>query len=338
MRAAVLEEELTVRDWDTPEPARGEALVSLTKVGICGSDVHFVIEGTAQTRFRPIILGHEPAGRVEALGPDTDGPRPGTRVAIIPLISCHECDKCRAGRTVLCRRSECLGAERHGCWAELVAVPARNLVPIPDNVSDELGAVATDSVATAYHAVCARGEVGKGSRVAIWGTGGLGLSAVGIARALGAGRVIAIDPRDEARRWALDTGADEVLHPDGAVERIAGEGGVDVALEFVGRPDTVELAVRSLDAGGRAVAVGIGQGKIAASHLTTFVVRERSLLGSYGNEPEDVAEVIGLLADATLKLPHVVGDVIPLERVREGLDRVHRGETGGSRIIVDITA
>jgi len=110
MRAAVLEEELTVREWDTPEPARGEALVSLTKVGICGSDVHFVIEGTAQTRFRPIILGHEPAGRVEALGPDTDGPRPGTRVAIIPLISCHECDKCRAGRTVLCRRSECLGA------------------------------------------------------------------------------------------------------------------------------------------------------------------------------------------------------------------------------------
>src|SRR3712207_2205483 len=172
MRAAVLDEELEIREWEAPRPGAGEALVSLTKVGICGSDVHFVIDGSARTRFRPIILGHEQAGRVAALGPDTDGPEPGTRVAIIPIISCHDCDRCREGRTVLCRRIECLGADRHGCWADLVAVPVRNLVPLPENVPDELGAVATDSVATAYRAVRTRGEVGLGSRVAVWGTGG----------------------------------------------------------------------------------------------------------------------------------------------------------------------
>src|SRR4051812_44389735 len=197
MRAAVLDHDLAVREWPEPEPGPGKALVALTKVGICGSDVHFVIDGTARTAFRPIILGHEPAGRVEALGPGTEGPEPGTRVAIIPLISCYECDRCLVGRTVLCRRSECLGAERHGCWADLVAVPVRNLVPIPDNVPDELGAVATDSVATAYHAVSTRGEVGEGTRVAVWGTGGLGLSAVGVAKALGAASIVAIDPRDD---------------------------------------------------------------------------------------------------------------------------------------------
>src|SRR3954447_15474140 len=98
MRAAVLDAELAVRQWDAPEPGPGEALVALTKAGICGSDVHFVLDGTARPAFRPIILGHEPAGRVERLGPATDGPPSGTRVAIVPLVSCMACDRCRAGR------------------------------------------------------------------------------------------------------------------------------------------------------------------------------------------------------------------------------------------------
>lgn len=342
MRAAVLDDSgLQVREWEAPEPepGPGEALVALTKVGICGSDVHFVIDGSMQTRFRPIVLGHEPAGRVEALGPGTDGPAPGTRVAIIPLVSCHECDRCARGRTVICRSSECLGAERHGCWADLVAVPVRNLVAIPDNLGDELAAVATDSVATAYHAVSTRGGVQPGARVAVWGTGGLGLSAVGIAKALGAEQVIAVDPRAQARGWALETGADEALDPnEDALGKIKEFGGVDVALEFVGHPATVESAVRSLDAGGRAVAVGIGDGKLAASHLSAFVILERELVGSYGNEPDEVREVIAMMADGRLELPRVIGDVIPLESVREGLERVHSGDTGGSRIVLDITA
>lgn len=340
MRAAVLDDSgLQVREWQAPEPGPGEALVALSKVGICGSDVHFVIDGSMQTRFRPIVLGHEPAGRVEALGPDTDGPAPGTRVAIIPLVSCHECDRCARGRTVICRSSECLGAERHGCWADLVAVPVRNLVPIPDALSDELAAVATDSVATAFHAVATRGGVQPGARVAVWGTGGLGLSAVGIAKALGAEQVIAVDPRAEARGWALETGADEALDPnEDALGQIKELGGVDVALEFVGRPETVESAVRSLDAGGRAVAVGIGDGKLGASHLSAFVILERELVGAYGNEPGEVREVIAMMADGRLELPRVIGDVIPLEGVRQGLERVHRGDTGGSRIVLDITA
>src|SRR4051812_50168605 len=98
MRAAVLDADLAVREWDEPRAGPGEALVALTKAGICGSDVHFVIDGTARTAFRPIVLGHEPAGRIEALGPDTDGPAPGTRVAVIPLVTCQECEACRRGR------------------------------------------------------------------------------------------------------------------------------------------------------------------------------------------------------------------------------------------------
>ncbi|MCK9248309.1 MAG: alcohol dehydrogenase catalytic domain-containing protein [Solirubrobacteraceae bacterium] len=338
MRAAVLDDHgFTVRD--APEPAApgpGEALVAPVRVGICGSDAHFVIDGSAKTDYRPIVLGHEAAGEVVALGPDTDGPAPGTRVALIPLVTCQECDRCLAGRSVLCLQRQCLGAEREGAFAERILLPARNLVPIPDGLSWELAAVATDSVATAYHAVVARGGAREGSRVVVWGTGGLGLSAVGIAKAVGAAEVVAVDLREDAREWALETGADAAYHPDEALERIGGR--MDVALEFVGRSSTVEGAVRSLDDGGRAVVVGIGHEPAAAGRLITFVMRERELVGSYGNEPEEVGAVLELMASGKLVLPRVVGDVIPLADVAAGVERVHRGQTGGSRIVVDITA
>jgi len=338
MRAAVLDHDgFAVREWQEPgEPGPGEALVEPVRVGICGSDAHFVIDGSAKTSYQPIVLGHEAAGIVRALGPDTDGPAPGTRVSLIPIVTCQECDACRRGRTVLCRERACIGAEREGAFADLIRLPARNLTPVPEGLSWEMAAVATDSVATAYHAVVGRGGAGEGSRVAVWGTGGLGLSAVGIAKAVGASQVIAIDPRPDAREWAIDTGADAAFAPEEALDEIAGK--MDVALEFVGRATTTEGAVRSLDDGGRAVVVGIGHEPAAAGRLITFVMRERELLGSYGNEPEEVGAVLDLMAGGTLHLPHVIGDVIPLDQVADGVRRVHEGRTGGSRIVVDIAA
>jgi threonine dehydrogenase-like Zn-dependent dehydrogenase len=339
MRAAVLDAEgLTVRDWPEPEPGPGEALVSLTKVGICGSDTHFVIDGSARTAFMPIVLGHEPCGYVEALGPDTEGPAPGTRVAIIPLITCGECDRCLSGRSVLCKQRLCIGADCHGAWADLTTVPVRQLVEVPEVLTDELAAVATDSVATAYHAVATQGRVRAGSRVAVWGTGGLGLSAVGIAAALGASDVIAVDLREEARAWALESGATAAYHPDDALREISAAGGVDTALEFVGGSATVEGAVRSLDDGGRAVVVGVGHEPASAGRLMTFVLRERELVGSYGADGDEVRTVIAMMADGRLVLPKVVGDVIGIDDVAEGVARVARGDTGGSRIVVDVRA
>lgn len=339
MRAAVLDTDgLTVREWPEPEPGPGEALVSLTKVGICGSDTHFVIDGSARTAFLPIVLGHEPCGYVEALGPDTEGPAPGTRVAIVPLITCGQCDRCLSGRSVLCKQRLCIGADCHGAWADLTVVPVRQLIAVPDSMSDELVAVATDSVATAYHAVATQGRVREGSRVAVWGTGGLGLSAVGIAAALGASDVVAVDLREEARAWALESGATAAYHPDEALAEITKLGGVDTALEFVGRSATVEGAVRSLDDAGRAVIVGVGHEPAAAGRLMTFVLREREMVGSYGADRAEVETVIEMMASGRLDLPRVVGDVIPIEDVAEGVARVARGDTGGSRIVVDVRA
>ncbi len=339
MRAAVLDESgLTVREWPEPEPGPGEALISLTKVGICGSDTHFVIDGSAKTAFLPIVLGHEPCGYVEALGPDTEGPAIGTRVAIVPLITCGTCDRCLNGRSVLCKQRLCIGADTHGAWADLCTVPVSQLIEAPEGMTDELVAVATDSVATAYHAVATQGRVREGSRVAVWGTGGLGLSAVGIAAALGASEVVAVDIREEARGWAMESGATAAYHPDDALGEITKLGGVDTSLEFVGKSATVEGAVRSLDDGGRAVIIGVGHEPAAAGRIMTFVLREREMVGSYGADRSEVEAVIELMSTGRLALPRVVGDVIGIEDVAEGVARVARGDTGGSRIVVDVRA
>jgi threonine dehydrogenase-like Zn-dependent dehydrogenase len=339
MRAAVLDDSgLTVREWPKPEPQEGEVRVALTKVGICGSDTHFVIDHSAHTAFVPIVLGHEPCGYVDALGPDTDAPPPGTRVAIVPLLTCGVCDRCTGGRSVLCKQRLCIGADCHGAWADFVTVPAAAVIAVPDGLSDELVAVATDSVATAYHAVASQGRVTRGSRVAVWGTGGLGLSAVGIAAALGASEVIAVDPRDEARSWALESGATAAYTPQDAIGEITAIGGVDTALEFVGRGASVEGAVRSLDDGGRAVIVGVGHEPAAAGRIMTFVLREREMVGSYGADRSEVEAVIAMMADGSLVLPKVVGDVIPIRDIVSGVERVSRGDTGGSRIVVDVRA
>jgi D-arabinose 1-dehydrogenase-like Zn-dependent alcohol dehydrogenase len=252
------------------------------------------------------------------------------------MVSCGGCGLCRTGRTRLCKRREVLGADRHGCWADLVVVPVRNLLSVPDGLSDDVAAVATDAVATAFHAVRTRGAVGPGARVAIWGAGGLGLCAVAIARSLGADTVMAVDPRASARDRALAHGADAALEPAGADDELKGR--VDVALEFVGRPETVEAAVRALDRGGRAVAVGIGHGSAAVGRLLGFVLHERELVGSWGSEPDEIRHVLGLMATRELRLPRIVGEVIGLDEVPAALERLARGDNVGPRVVVDVAA
>lgn len=339
MRAVVLHGpagsgDLRIDDVEEPVPSAGEVRVKVHRTGWCGSDVHFVHDGTAQPAYTPIILGHESMGSVDEVGEGVSDLPVGTRVSVVPVITCGRCARCRGGRTVICRERRCIGSETEGSLADYVVVPRRNVLPVPEDLPDDLAAVATDSVATAYHAVATRGGLTSGERVAVWGVGGLGLSAVGIARTLGADTVMAVDPRAEARSWALETGADEALAPDEALERIRSMDGVDLALEFVGKEQAVESAVRSLDDGGRAVIVGVSHEPASAGRLMTFVLRERQMLGSYGNEPDEIAEVMRLLADGRLDLPRVVGDVVDFEDAPAALARVRDGDTGGSRILV----
>jgi threonine dehydrogenase-like Zn-dependent dehydrogenase len=262
MKAAVLKETgqgvaTVVIDWPVPVLGPRDVLIRVSRSGICGSDVHFALDRSASTAYTPIVLGHEAMGYVIARGEAVDTVVTGDRVSILPIVTCGQCRYCSRARTALCNDRACIGVDRDGALAELIAVPERNCIAVPDAVSDEMAAVVTDAVATAYHAVAGRGEVGPDSEVAVWGVGGLGLSAVAIAMTLGAARVIAIDLRESARAAALQMGADAALAPTQAVQEFRAGAGADVAFEFVGSRATAELAVRSARRGGRAVLVGV---------------------------------------------------------------------------------
>lgn len=337
MRAIVLDDvEVKLRDWPEPEPGPGEALVRVTKAGICGSDVHLAVERSVPVAYMPIVLGHEPAGIVEALGEEAEGPAVGTRVAVLPLVSCGSCRQCEAGRATVCAQLKIIGIQRDGCWADLLVVAARNLVPIPDGVSDELAAPAVDGMATAYRAVLHRGRLMPGERVAVWGAGGLGSAAIAIARASGAESITAIDQDATARTRALQLGADRVLDGDGAARLLREDGGVDLSLEFVGLDATITGATTCLDRGGRAVIVGINKGRIDAGPIMPFVNAEREVLASFGASRDDVVSVLGLLAAGTLSLPNYVGDVLPLEQAPRALQLLSEGRTNGARVVLDL--
>jgi threonine dehydrogenase-like Zn-dependent dehydrogenase len=225
-----------------------------------------------------------------------------------------------------------------GGFAQFVLTPAANLVPLPAEVSFEAGAILTDAVATPYHAITTRGQLNAGESVVIFGCGGLGTHAVQLARLLGAAFVIAVDVRPAALDRASSLGADAVIDSreesaHKAVQRIT-EGGADLALDFVGSPETASQAVRCLRTGGRLVIVGMGQEPISLPPPALFAWREHAAIGSFGSTHRDVTEVVGLVQSGRLDLGGSVTGRFPLAAVNEALEILERGENDHVRLVI----
>ena len=167
---------LEVVDVPTPAPGPGEVLVKVAGCGLCHTDLHYLDHGVDTFKRPPLILGHEAAGIIAALGPETDGRAVGDRVLIPAVLSCGWCPYCRQGRENLCSNLVMLGNNVDGAYAEYVVVPARELVPVPEGVPLEQACVIADAVSTPYHAVKHRGRVRLGDTVAVVGCGGVGLN------------------------------------------------------------------------------------------------------------------------------------------------------------------
>ncbi|WP_396221645.1 alcohol dehydrogenase catalytic domain-containing protein, partial [Gemmatimonas sp.] len=253
-----------VEDADIPMPpcGPGDVLVRVRAAGICHSDVHYRA-GRSRVEPLPLTLGHEVAGEIAAVGEHVRDLRVGDPVCLHYLVICGHCDDCRAGREQFCATGKMLGHFTDGGWAEYIAVPARNAVPLPPRVPFAQGAVMMCSSATSLHAL-RKGRLAAGETVLVVGAGGLGMSAVQLARALGAADVIAVD-RDAAKlalaeRFGARTIQAADLTPDEVVAQVramTNGRGVDVALELVGKPVTMRTALQSLAPLGRAVVVGL---------------------------------------------------------------------------------
>jgi len=342
MRAARLVspgEPLRIDTVAIPAPGPGEVRVKVRACGLCGTDLHLAVVGDLPVAYRPITLGHEAAGEIDALGAGVKGWRAGDRVALFPSVSCAACRFCHKGRESLCTDNQVLGMMREGALAEYVVVPARSLAAVPAGVPFDVAAVVTDGVATPFHALRGRGGLVAGEAVGVFGCGGLGTHAVQLARLMGAGFVAAVDPDPAARARALRLGADVAIDPLTESPRRAlrphlGRRGLDLALEFVGRADTVEQALSAVGRGGRVVVVGVGTARPTLPPLMSFVGQEKALLGSFGMDRADITDIYGLLAAGRLDLSASVTARFSLDQTNAALDRLANKDGGVVRVVV----
>jgi propanol-preferring alcohol dehydrogenase len=333
-------EPLLIESIPVPAPGPEEVLVEVAACGLCGTDIHLAVDGDIPVSRSPITLGHEAAGTVAAVGEAVLEYKAGDRVALFPSATCGRCRFCLAGRESLCEGSQVYGMSRDGSLAQFVAAPAHTLVPVPDEVPFEIAAVVTDGVATPFHALRSRGALKAGETVAVVGCGGLGTHAIILARMMGAGFIVAIVVHVDARVRALELGADLAIDPlsDPKVGKVIRQHighGVDLALEFVGRADTVATALGTLDIGGRCVVVGVGMEKPVLPPLISFVGREHSVIGSFGMDKRDIADLLTLIARGRLDLDQSVSARYSLAEINDALGRLASKETGLVRLVIE---
>lgn len=299
-------------DAEKPDPGPGDVVVKVEAAGICRSDVHYRT-GFPQLRELPRTLGHEVAGTVVAAGPGI-GLATGSRVALHYLVTCGVCEHCTAGAEQFCRQQAMLGKERDGGYAEFITVPAVNAYPIPSAVAIEAAAVMMCSTATSLHAL-RKARVVPGESVAVFGVGGLGMSAVQLARLESADAVFAIDISPAKLSAAASYGAVPVDAAAAGVtllERTAGRG-VDVALDLVGSASVIRQGLEALAPMGRMVAVGLTHEPVPVGPYTDLVTGERELIGSSDHTGAEIAELLELAADGKLEFSSIVTDTIPLD-------------------------
>lgn len=319
---------LEMREVPTPAPGVSDVLVRVKAAGICHSDVHYR-HGTSSVGALPQTLGHEIAGVVENVGAGVKGFKPGDRVGVHYLVTCGQCHWCSTGNEQFCVQGQMLGKHRDGGYAEHIAVLARNLVALPEEIPFEQGAIMMCSSSTSFHAL-RKARLQPGESVAIFGCGGLGMSAIQLARAFGALSVYAVDVSVDKLNMAEHYGAIPVnackVDPVREINRLTGGRGVDVALELIGLPQTMRQAVQSLGVMGRAALAGITQKNLEIHSYSELIGKEAEVIGCSDHLMQEFPLLIEYVRRGTLDLSRVVAHTIPLDAaaINETLDALEQ--------------
>lgn len=319
---------LELRNPTTPAPGPGEVLVRVTAAGICHSDAHYRA-GTSPVGRTPLTLGHEVAGIVEAAASAGDGDLVGRRVCIHYLVTCGHCRFCRSGNEQFCPTGEMVGKHRDGGYAEYVCVPTRNAVEIPDSVPDAVAAIMMCSTATSFHAL-RQARLVSGETVAVIGCGGLGMSAIRLAAAMGAARIFAVDTDPDKLKIAGELGAEPVdgrQAPGSVIRDLTSGQGVDVAVELIGKQSTFELAVDVLAPKGRAALAGISKDYIQVRPYPDLINREAEVIGVSDHLLSELETILRWADSGELDLGSVISQTVPLDaaNINAVLDDLDRG-------------
>ncbi len=328
---------LREQQTETPRPGEHDVLVRVKAAGICHSDAHYR-SGLSPAGPLPLTPGHEIAGVVEQAGAKVKNLKAGDRVCIHYLITCGTCEHCRKGHEQFCHRGSMLGKHRHGGYAEFVLVPARNAFVLPGEISYEHGAVLMCSSSTCLHAL-RKARIQPGEVVAVFGVGGLGMSAIQIARALEASVIYAVDIDRERLALAERFGAVPIhagsKDPVSAIHAMTFGRGVNVALELVGLPQTAQQAVQSVGVLGRAVMVGLSGEGFNVQPYTELIGKEAEVIGSSDHLRTEIPELLHLAMTGKIQLDDIVTGTIPLaaEHINHALDELDRFGRGIRTVI-----
>ena len=342
MKALLLSENshLEIADMPQPEVGANEVLVRVAACGICGSDVHGY-DGSSGRRIPPIVMGHEAAGTVAAVGAKVREYKTGDRVTFDSTVYCGECGFCRRDEMNLCDNRQVIGVScgdyrRHGAFAEYVAVPERILYHLPDHFGFSEAAM-LEAVSVALHAVGVS-EARPGSSALVIGAGMIGLLTLQAARAAGCGRVFIADVDASRLELARQLGADETLHCSGEnlvaeVKKLSGGPGVDVSYEAVGRNETVSAAIDATRKGGTVTLIGNIKPEVTLP-LQKVVSRQIRLQGSCASSGE-YPQAIEMIADGRIKVKPLITAVASLEEGPRWFERLHAGEPNLMKIVLN---
>ena len=366
INAAVLREprrSVSIEEVELAAPKRAEVLVRVAAAGVCHSDVRLA-DGELGAGRWPIVLGHEGAGVVEAVGEGVTHVVPGDHVGFAIVPSCRHCEECRAGRFNLCIPAGEAGprgvlfdgtsrlslpdgtplqhALMTACFAERTVVPAAGAIPLPTALPLWQASLVGCGVVTGFGAVRNTAGVATGESAAVVGCGGVGLQVVAALRLADAEPIVAVD-RDPAKlELALGRGATHAVEAGSAttaarVRKIAGRG-VDHAFEVVGRAETIRLAWDCLRPGGTATVVGLAPRGLEVSLPAIEFLSDKRIQGSfYGGSGalRDLPYLAELVLVGELDLAGVVTSVEPIDAVNDALDRLRRGEGARTVLVVD---
>jgi D-arabinose 1-dehydrogenase-like Zn-dependent alcohol dehydrogenase len=290
---------------DLPEIGASDVLIRVAACGICHSDEHYRA-GISRIDRLPVTLGHEIAGRIEKVGADIKHATRSDRVCVHYLTHCGSCEFCVRGLEQFCRSGQMIGKHRDGGYAEFIKVPGRNVFALPDQISFEIGAIMMCSSATALHALN-KARLRPGESIAIFGFGGLGFSALQLARAFDCDQiyVVEINPAKLALIEKLEAvGIDANKgNPVKQITDATNGKGVDVSLELIGSANTMREAVQCLSALGRAALVGLTAESISIFPYTELINREVEIIGVSDHLAAELPMLVEFVRNGKLRFP-----------------------------------
>ena len=345
MKAAVLKApgEIVVEMVPVPEPEQGEVLIKVAACAICGTDPKIVAHGwPGQPPYGEFIPGHEYAGEVVALGPDVDEFRIGDRVAVEPHKGCGRCANCIKGMYTIClnygrkeKGHRHVGFTTNGGYAQYAVAHVNALHKVPENVGFEEATLAT-TAGTAIYGIERAGWIRPGDRVVVVGPGPIGLVAVQVAKACGAGRVVIVGTRQERLRAGIACGADEAVNAAlgaRAVREAIGEHGADLVIESAGTSSGVELSVEVVRKGGTVALLGIFAEPVTVD-INKVVQGNLTLVGGKAEGMRACSRALSLMARGVLSGKPIITHRFSLDHIQEALSTYSARSGGAIKVVV----